>query len=65
MYLDKNNNEITLGAIISNGHIGQTYKIIKYKGKLYADNGGDMFPLDSPNWNLKKFNIINQSREDN
>jgi hypothetical protein len=59
MHVDKNNNEIKLGSKITNGYKGQTYKIIEYKNKLYADNGGNMFPLDSPNINLKKFKVIN------
>lgn len=59
MFLDKNNIEIKIGSNIENGYKGGNYKIIKYKGELYADNGGNMFPLNSPNWNLKKFKVIN------
>lgn len=58
MFLDKNNTEIKLGSKITNGDDGGTYIVIKYKDELYADNGGNMFPLNSPNWNLKKFKTI-------
>lgn len=59
MYIDKNNNEITLGCRISDGYKGGIYTVIIYQEKLYADNGGHMFPLDSENYNLKKYVIIN------
>lgn len=55
---DKNGNVIKLGDIISDKRYrGDTYRIINYKDKLYADNGGRMFPLDSNNENLKRFEI--------
>lgn len=57
-FLDKDNREIKEGHIIAGKHKGQTYNIITFKNKLYADNGSHMFPLDSKEYNLKDFKII-------
>lgn len=58
MIVDKNNIEIKLGSKITNGCKGGIYVVIDYKGKLYADNGGNRFPLDSSNLELKKFKVV-------
>lgn len=58
MFLDKNNNEIILGSRITNGYKGGEYLIIEYKKKLYADNGSHMFPLDSKNYDLTKYKVM-------
>ncbi|MDM0974730.1 hypothetical protein QTI93_06005 [Clostridium perfringens] len=55
---DKNSKEFKLGDIFVGKYNCEIYKVINYKGKLYAANSGNMFPLDSKERDLSKFEII-------
>ena len=59
MFKDKLGNAIKVGDIISDG-FNAGYLIKEIDSKLFADNSGHMFPLDSPNYDLKKFRIVRE-----
>lgn len=53
MFKDKVGKKIHVGCKMTDGYNG-IYVIKELNGKLYADNNGHSFPLDSCNYNLQK-----------